>query len=411
MRLILLIGFLFSFQYYVYQAFNTAFIHYDAAIQTIAWSIYYFLLFMLILPVLLGLIRLPLLSNKGLRRFLYAFAGIIIFAHVLIASTFVLDEVRRLIIFVYRSFSSASFTSNTYSPFMAQIALFVGALPLLLMPYGILRNQYRFRVYRTNVLLPELPPAFNGLKIVQLSDIHAGSFSRKAPLEKAVKQINALQADIVFFTGDLVNSIADEMDEFVDIFKQIKAKHGVYAILGNHDYGDYIRAFNEEDRRDIKTKSFNKLLDIHRLLGWKLLRNESEIIHINETPLAIIGVENYSANARFHKYGRLDIAYQGTQDIPMKILLSHDPSHWDDQVNTHFQDIDLTLSGHTHGGQFGIETRFFKWSPAQYPYPQWAGLYQKGKQFLYVNRGFGVLGYPGRIGILPEITLLVLERG
>jgi predicted MPP superfamily phosphohydrolase len=224
---------------------------------------------------------------------------------------------------------------------------------------------------------------------------------------RSVEMINELKPDIVFFTGDLVNSKAEEMDDYIDIFDKIEAPHGVYSILGNHDYGDYHRWPNEEE----KQANFENLKDQHKKLGWKLLLNEHVQVNIGDSTLGVIGVENYSASNRFHKYGDMAKSVDGMSPSDVKILLSHDPSHWTDQIITNYSDVDLTLSGHTHGFQFGVEIPgYIKWSPAQYMYKQWAGLYQKGRQYLYVNRGLGFLGYPGRVGILPEITFLTLNK-
>ncbi len=250
-----------------------------------------------------------------------------------------------------------------------------------------------------------LAPSLRGLRIVQISDIHSGSFLFKDPVKTAIELINREEPDLVFFTGDLVNEVADEMTPFMDVFDRIRARFGVFSVLGNHDYGDYASWPDPES----KTANLHKLKDIHRRLGWELLNNEHRILRINGAEVAVIGVENYSAWDRFPRHGDLAKAYSGAEKAGLKLLLSHDPSHWDAQVTKDFSDIQLTFSGHTHGMQFGIEVPgFIKWSPIKYLYRQWAGLYQKGSQYLYVNRGLGYLGYPGRVGILPEITVVEL---
>jgi hypothetical protein len=228
----------------------------------------------------------------------------------------------------------------------------------------------------------------------------------REPLERAVSMINKLNADLVLFTGDLVNNKTDEAFDFVPVLKKIKAKKGVFSVLGNHDYGDYAEWPSEE----MKKKNMDKMYQVHKEMGWDLLLNENRVVEENNESIDIIGVENWSASNRFPKYGDLKKAHQETS-TSFKILLSHDPSHFDAQVNTEYQDIDLTLSGHTHGMQFGVEIPGFKWSPSQWVYKQWAGLYSKKNQYLYVNRGLGFLGYPGRVGIWPEITLLELKKG
>jgi len=284
--------------------------------------------------------------------------------------------------------------------------ILMGLLPLGLLTYGMIRNVYRYKVHRIKVPIDGLPPALNGLKIVQISDIHAGSFREVAPINEALRLINNEKADLVFFTGDIVNNVAEELIPFTEVFSQIEAKHGVYSILGNHDYGDYVRWNNIEEKRS----NLKRLIDLQKGMGWDLLLNEHRILNINGEKVAVIGVENFSGNPRFTKYGDLRKAYQNIVPNALELLLSHDPSHWNYEVNSEYPNIDITFSGHTHGGQFGIEIGdWLKWSPVKYAYREWAGLYQSRQQYLYVNRGFGVLAYPGRIGILPEITVMELQ--
>lgn len=291
------------------------------------------------------------------------------------------------------------------SKFMATAAILVGGLPFLSLTYGILRNAYRYKVHKIKVPIKNLPAGLAGLRIVQISDIHSGSFTQTEPIRAGIELINQQNPDLVFFTGDLVNSVSTEIEPFLDVFDKIQSKYGVFSITGNHDYGDYARW----ESREAKAENFEHFKKMHGQLGWDLLLNENRVLDINGENLAIIGVENFSGKPNFSKYGNLTKAAVGTESIATKILLSHDPSHWDSEVRPNFSDIQLTLSGHTHGFQFGIEIPgWIKWSPVKWLYKQWAGLYESGGQFLYVNRGFGFLGYPGRVGILPEITLLEL---
>ncbi|MCD4745207.1 MAG: metallophosphoesterase [Bacteroidales bacterium] len=275
---------------------------------------------------------------------------------------------------------------------------------------GMIKWVYDFRVRKEFIKLPLLPQVFNGLKIVQISDFHFGSWASKEPLKEAVQIINNIKPDLVFFTGDLVNYTTDEAFDFLPILKNIKARYGIFSILGNHDYGDYI---NWKTKK-AKEKNMQQMIDLYKDLGWKLLRNENFILSKGNSQIAIIGVENWGAHSRFPKHGDLNKAFKDIQDIPVKLLLSHDPSHWDAEINKFYKSIDITFSGHTHGFQFGIELPGMRWSPSQYMYKQWAGLYSSnntntGKtQYIYVNRGIGTIGYPGRIGILPEITLFEL---
>lgn len=287
------------------------------------------------------------------------------------------------------------------------LAILVGVVPLLILLYGMLRNKYRYRIFREQVAIDHLPEALEGLKIVQISDIHAGSFSEKNQIQKAVDLILAEEPDLFFFTGDLVNTVAREVEPFIPIFSKIKAKYGVYSIMGNHDYGDYAAWPDSET----KAKNRRALEAAHHAIGWQLLNNQNEILEIEGAKVAVIGVENFSGSRHFSQYGDLAKAYSGTEVADIRLCLSHDPTHWEVDILPNFPDIELTLSGHTHGGQFGIEMgQRLRWSPVQYVYKHWAGLYKEANQYLYVNRGFGFLGYPGRVGILPEITVLELTR-
>ena len=286
-------------------------------------------------------------------------------------------------------------------------ALILGGISFVVLLHGMIRNKYRYKIYETKVAVPNLPKELEGLKIVQISDIHSGSFTEIEPLHNAIELINNQHADLVFFTGDLVNSMAKEMEPFVDVFDKIKSRYGIFSILGNHDYGDYVQWESQAE----KHQNFEKLKSVHQRLGWDLILNENRLLKIKGEEVAVIGVENYSAKRQFSNYGDLEKAYEGASQAGLKLLLSHDPSHWEDEVLEKFKDIHITFSGHTHGMQFGLEIPgLIKWSPIKYIYKQWAGLYEKNAQFLYVNRGFGFLGYPGRVGILPEITVMILEK-
>jgi predicted MPP superfamily phosphohydrolase len=288
---------------------------------------------------------------------------------------------------------------------LTNVGMLAATVPLITLGYGILSGAHDYRVRRVRIKLPHLPSSFHGLKIGQLSDIHTGSFFNKKAVVGGVDMLLGERPDVIFFTGDLVNDTADEVKEYIPIFSKLKAPLGVYSTLGNHDYGDYV----SWPSIAAKQKNLQDLCKAHQLLGWRLLINEHIILTEGADQLAIIGIENWGL--KFSQYGKLMQAYQGTANIPVKLLLSHDPSHWDAEVRQKFSDIDVTFAGHTHGFQFGIEIGSFKWSPVQYQYKQWAGLYQQGGQYLYVNRGFGYIGYPGRIGILPEIAIIELEKG
>jgi len=320
----------------------------------------------------------------------------------------ILDDIGRFfrwaVKFFYKGASeSLPGEAITRSEFLSRAALVATAVPFGTMAYGIISGAHDYRIKRLTLRLPHLPKAFDGIRLAQISDIHSGSFWNKAAVQGGVEMIMREKPDIIAFTGDLVNNQTDEVNAYVTIFDKLKAPLGVFSITGNHDYGDY-RSWNT---REEKRQNFADLVEAHRLLGYDLLMNEHRTITLKGESISIIGIENWGVG-RFSKYGQLDKAYAGVQ-APVKILLSHDPSHWDAQVRKEYPDIDLMLAGHTHGFQFGVEVGNFKWSPSQYAYKQWAGLYTEGQQHLYVNRGFGYIGYPGRIGMPPEITIIELK--
>jgi len=290
--------------------------------------------------------------------------------------------------------------------FISTIALGLGAIPFAGILYGMYKGKYNFKVLNYKLTFENLPPAFDGFKILQISDIHSGSFDNKQKVEYGIELINKQQADVIFFTGDLVNNLASEMDNWTESFSQIKAKYGVFSILGNHDYGDY----HNWESQSAKQDNFDSLLNVHQKLGWQMLRNENTFIEKDYQKLHIVGVENWGKGG-FKQAGDLDKASENLSDKDFKILLSHDPSHWDEIVKTHSKHFQLTLSGHTHGMQFGIEIPgWLKWSPVQYRYRQWAGIYSHHNRLINVNRGFGYLAYPGRLGIWPEISVIKLKK-
>ena len=287
---------------------------------------------------------------------------------------------------------------------VSALAVAVAGVPFAALVHGMVRNAYRYQFHDVRVPIRDLPSAFEGFRIVQLSDIHAGSFTQTEPVAEAVDRINALDADLIVFTGDLVNELASEMDDFIEVFGRLRARHGVLSITGNHDYGDYHYG---RDPSPAKTANFERFKQVHAEMGWDLLMDEHRTVARDGARMAVLGVQNWSEK-RFGRRGDLDAAHADTEDHDLRILLSHDPTHWDAQVRPNHPDIALTLSGHTHGAQFGVEHEWLRWSPAQFIYDQWAGLYTQGRQHIYVNRGFGFLGYPGRVGILPEVAVLEL---
>jgi hypothetical protein len=301
--------------------------------------------------------------------------------------------------------------SGTYIParrkFVSQIALAVAAIPFASLIYGIFEGKYNFKVIKQQVFFPDLPDAFDGFKITQISDIHSGSFDNPEKIQYAIDLINEQETDLMLFTGDIVNTHAAEMNPWIDMFKKINnPTFGKYSVLGNHDYGEYITWPNKKQKDD----NFQAIKDLHQKIDFKLLLNEHTFIEKDTQRIAIVGVENWGKN--FKQAGDLSKASEGLTAQDFKILLSHDPSHWEYQVKEDEKHFQLTLSGHTHGMQFGIEIPgVFKWSPVQYVYKQWAGLYENLGRYVYVNRGFGFHAYPGRVGIMPEITVLELKKG
>jgi predicted MPP superfamily phosphohydrolase len=366
------------------------------------------------IAIILLFIFLPFFNTerwpKNFRNYLFATIIGFFFAKLLASVFFLVDDLRRGIqwgvakIFFRNTEGESQVNEGiSRSIFLSWLGIGIGGTLLSSLIYGF-SNKYKYRIHSIPLTYSNLPPAFKGLKIVQISDIHSGSFDNKKAVEKGVQEILDLQPDLILFTGDLINDRATEMEDYTDIFSRLHAPMGVFSTLGNHDYGDYVKwpdpAAREKNLQDLK--------DIQAKMGWRLLMNEHVVLEKDGQQIALIGIENWSAKARFPKHGKMWEAYPGAEKYPFKILMSHDPSHWDAEVRPKYGDIDLTLAGHTHGMQFGIEIPGFKWSPVKYVYTQWAGLYEEGKQKLYVNRGYGFIGYPGRVGILPEITLIEL---
>ncbi|MCX2433254.1 metallophosphoesterase [Pedobacter sp. GR22-10] len=324
----------------------------------------------------------------------------------------VLDDLRRLWIKVFRKKEVAptvpvSETDQiSRSEFLVKAGLVAAAVPLTSLSWGIISGAYDYQVRKVNLILPNLPKAFDGITMAQISDIHSGSFYNKTAVKGGVEMLLAEKPEFVFFTGDLVNNLTNEVSDYQDIFSKVKAPLGVYSSLGNHDYGDY---YFGKETSPAKVKNLKDMVDVHKIMGYDLLMNEHRRLKVGGEEIGILGIENWGMG-RFPKYGKMELAVQHTDDLPVKLLLSHDPSHWRGEVLQKYPQIDAMFSGHTHGMQFGVRLKEYQWSPVQYIYKEWAGLYQEQKQQLYVNVGYGFLGYPGRVGILPEITVFTLKR-
>lgn len=408
----ILIGLMVLLDIYFFQALKVVSHSASGRTKTIIYISYW----TLSVSAIVVLLILPYIHFEKQARFarstVFAMIAGLFFAKLIASLFFLIDDVRRGVQWIAGKIFSPKTTSEelpvgettSRSVFLSWAGMIVGGGLFGTLIYGF-RNKYRYQVKRVKLSYDNLPLAFKGLKIVHISDIHSGSFNDKEAVAKGVYKIMKEKPDLILFTGDLVNNTADEMNDYMDVFDKLNAPLGVYSTLGNHDYGDYVQWNTPEE----KQANLEKIKQVHATLGWRLLMNEHVVLEKGTDKIAVIGVENWSSKARFPKYGDMQKANSGADAYPFKILLSHDPSHWKGQVLDEYKDIDLMLSGHTHGMQFGVEIPGFKWSPVQYVYKEWAGLYERENQKLYINRGFGFLGYPGRIGILPEITVLELS--
>jgi uncharacterized protein len=395
---------------YVFQVVKMLCLGLSPRTKSVLFTVYWALSIMIIIIF----ICLPYLQTerwpKNFRNYLFATIVGFFFAKLLASVVFLVDDLRRAIQWAvakifFRNTEGESDVNEgiSRSVFLSWLGIGIGGTLISTLIYGF-SNKYNYQIKRVPLTFSNLPPAFRGLKIVQISDIHSGSFDNKKAVEKGVQMVLDLNPDIILFTGDLINDRASEMMGYEEVFGRLKAPMGVFSTLGNHDYGDYVKWPTDAARN----QNLEDLKKIQADMGWRLLMNEHVVLEKQGQEIALIGIENWSAKRRFPKHGKMWEAYPGAEKYPFKILMSHDPSHWDAEVRPKYGDIDLTLAGHTHGMQFGIEIPGFKWSPVKYVYDQWAGLYEEGKQKLYVNRGYGFIGYPGRVGILPEITLIEL---
>lgn len=403
MRWILTIGLLLIFQWYSFQA-----------IKTLTSAKWIWMVYILIVLLIIGNLLLHTLyferTPQTEPRLMYAigfFISLFVFQAVL---TLVLlaEDVIRIPQAIYHFFTRIP-GEVQFMParrvLISKIALGLAALPFTSLLYGMYRGKYNYKVLAYELEYEDLPEAFDGFTITQISDIHSGSFDNPEKVAYGIDLINQQQSDLVLFTGDLVNNKAAEIKPWIPYFSKISAPHGIYSVLGNHDYGDYTRWETEE----LKSKNLESLFQSQKEMGWKLLLNEADFIEKKGARLAIVGVENWGNG--FKQVGDLDRALAKVEEKDFKILLSHDPSHWEAKVLPHPYKIHLTLSGHTHGMQFGIEIPgWIKWSPVKWRYKQWAGIYEASNQKLNVNRGFGYLAYPGRVGMWPEISVITLKR-
>ena len=397
---------------YCFQAIKTSLQNNNNSFKNTVYIIYW-VTDIILISIILFLYFSGKIDNSGSKMFSSLFGLMIIsLAPKLIITPFLLiEDVIRIGSYSIHKILSIS-SSNKVDlterrRIVSQLSLGLASIPFVGLIYGVIKGKYNYKTHHVTLKFKDLPKGFDGFKISQLSDIHSGSFQDKEAVERGIKITNALNSDLIVFTGDLVNNKAEEMEQCITTFKKLEAPYGKISILGNHDYGDYAKWDSDED----KNNNFIRLKEIHKEIGFKLLLNSNTDITKDNESISIIGVENWGLRG-FHKYGDLNKSVKNIPNSKFKVLLSHDPSHWESETLNHDKHIHLTLSGHTHGMQFGIEVPgFIKWSPIQYIYKQWAGAYRKNGKFLYVNRGFGFLGYPGRVGIMPEITQITLKRG
>jgi uncharacterized protein len=408
---IIFIGVMLSLDLYFFQAIKNVSQNLSPKAKTIVYSIYWSITILAVIGFILFVYTEQSYLGRKVRTYLFSIIIGLFLAKMVAVVFFLVDDLRRGIQYIagklfFNNTDVDSIDENgiSRSVFLSWLGIAAGTTLFGSLIYGF-SNQYKYHINRVKLAFDNLPASFKGLRIVHISDVHSGSFMDKKAVQHGVDMIMKEGADLILFTGDLVNDKATEMNNYMDVFNQLKAPMGVFSTLGNHDYGDYVQWPIEGISKE---QNLINLQKVHADLGWKLLMNEHVALEKNGEHIALLGIENWGAKARFPKYGKMDLAHAGTEKYPFKILMSHDPSHWDAQVKTTYPDVDLMLSGHTHGMQFGIDIPGFKWSPVQYVYKQWGGLYEDAKQKLYVNRGFGFIGYPGRVGVLPEITVIEL---
>lgn len=403
----IILGFLLLIDIYAFRGLRHFSSGWNNSLRMAVYIIYWLVPLFITIMTFYVVSKLPTMSSGKIDyRYFYLFTGILILFYVpkiLFSAFMVGNDLVALFVFVLKKFQLVNYS------FQNQWLRYVGATAALLLfvftIFGIFVGRYHYKVNHVPLKFSNLPEQFNGFKILQISDWHIGSYMGKPDqIQDAVNRINSLKPDLIVFTGDLVNNVADEVDEFIPILKQLSAKYGVYSILGNHDYGDYVPWKSDED----KIKNINNLREVEKEIGFQLLDNQSVIIEKDGGKISLAGVENWGLPP-FPQHGDLSRALAGTTDSAFTILLSHDPSHWDAKVLGKTK-VDLTLSGHTHGMQFGFILKNMQWSPVKYKYPRWAGLYKVDNQILYVNVGIGFIGFPGRVGVRPEIAIIELLK-
>ncbi|MGC6471229.1 MAG: metallophosphoesterase [Flavobacteriales bacterium] len=403
------VTFILSLDLYIWSAFKTYFVS-NPVVKYLYWMISILTIAAIFYPA----INSNMTLYPGYMVVIFGFIFAIVASKMTVAFPLIIDDVIRLFKQLYRLLFSSTDQSSVAEPitrlnFLKKTAFGFGAVTLSLLTYGILIGRYNFKKHFVKLNLKNYPKGEKPLRIIQISDLHLGSFQSVSKLTEAVNLINNENPDLIVFTGDLVNNFPSEARPFVEVMKKLKAKYGKYSVLGNHDYADYI-GLNRSTELGLSkwNESFQEMLSIHKSMGFDLLLNETRVLKVSNVEINIVGVENWGSG-RFSKYGDLNKALENSKENIPTFLLSHDPTHWESKVLKSDQHIDLQMAGHTHGMQFGVEVGKFKWSPVKWRYKHWAGLYQKGNNYLYVNRGIGHLGYPGRVGILPEISIIDVQ--
>lgn len=414
---ILIIFILLTADYYILMGLQTAFIKTKFIHKR--WFLFFYWGTSLFLIASLFISIYVKLGGVGLRGALL-FLFFIVFVFKLFYILFIaFDDLRRFVIYLIHKAKtptpinngnaeiSNTFKSIPRSEFLMKAGILAGVVPLYAIKHNMSKGLYDYQLQNLTLYLPNLPKKFDGMRIGQISDIHSGSFHSKRQMSGGVDMLLRQKTDMIFFTGDLVNSQTVEVNHYIDVFNKVRAPLGVYSILGNHDYGDYGVWPSPQE----KVQNHLDMIRAHKVLGWDLLVDENRRIKVDGEEIGVLGIGNWGEMSRFPKYGKMELAIKNTDDLPVKLLLSHDPSHWRAEVVPKYPQIDVMFAGHTHGMQFGVRTPNFEWSPIEYVYTEWAGLYREKQQQIYVNVGYGFLGYPGRIGILPEITIFTLKTG
>lgn len=407
-RILVVVALLVAIDFYVFQGLRTLTRELSPRSRNVIHAIYWLINISIFLSIIIGFAMID--RNSGPSHYfskIFAFFLIFFLPKLFFAVVLLLEDAFRFIHYLFDLVASSHQEKAVFDgrrKFISQFALFLAAIPFAGILHGITRGKYNYTVHRVELFFDDLPKEFDGFTISQISDVHSGSFTNEEEVAYGIDMINEQKSDLILFTGDLVNNKAVEMEPWIKLFSSLDAPLGKFSVLGNHDYGGYINWSSSKE----KAKNDERLVEIHREMGFRLMRNEHVKIKKGNAFINLIGVHNWGLPP-FPQLGDLDVATAGMEQ-GFNVLMSHDPSHWKQKVLDYKKHMHVTMSGHTHGMQFGIEIPGFKWSPVKYRYAEWAGLYSEGNRHLYVNRGFGYIGFHGRVGIWPEITVLTLRK-